>query len=270
MSKFSNSQSYTISAACGCNKGLRRSNNEDNFYFDGDFLNSDNDGMGSILTRVRDMTPDSDETGSFFAVYDGMGGGQYGELASHAAAAVTEGLLDSVVPLDADEVLNGISEMCMELNNAVFDASTDLVVNQMGSTLVGCYFYGANVWCCNVGDSRSFRLRDGVLMQLSVDHTDADTMQRSGVKGRKPYLTQYLGVDPEEMRICPEVSQHDLNRGDAYLICSDGLTDMVTEERITEILMDEGDEEEKVQTLMVEALRNGGKDNVTVILCTIN
>lgn len=254
----------TIYAACGCNKGLRRRNNEDNFYFAGEYLSEQNDGMGTILTWTGTM---SDEyAGEFFAVYDGMGGGQYGEVASYNAACHTEELLERYTT-DTDDLTGSLTEMCEALNDAVFESEAGLAVNQMGSTLAGYYFSGSSVWCCNVGDSRCYRLRDGVLRRLSVDHTDEETMKRSGITGRKPYLTQYLGVDPEEMRISPSVSGHTVMDGDQYLICSDGLSDMLTAEQMTDILLSGGDEEETVQTLIVNALKNGGRDNVTVIVC---
>jgi protein phosphatase len=94
-------------------------------------------------------------------------------------------------------------------------------------------------------------------------------MRINGITGRKPYLTQYLGVDPEEMRICPSVSEHAVTDGDCFLICSDGLSDMLSEEQITAILQSGSDEEVTVQTLIVNALKNGGRDNVTVIVCRI-
>jgi protein phosphatase len=125
------------------------------------------------------------------------------------------------------------------------------------------------VWCCNVGDSKCIRLRNGRLEQLSVDHTDAEAMKLNGITGRKPYVTQYLGIDSSEMTISPAVFKDDLRDGDMYVICSDGLTDMVTPERITEILLDDEDEEEKTQTLLVDALKHGGRDNVTIILCRV-
>ena len=266
MSKKDRPHDLTIYAACGCNTGLRRKNNEDNFYFAGDYMDVDNDGMGSILTWTGTMG--EEYAGEFFAVYDGMGGGQYGEVASFTASSHTRELLERYTE-DEEDLTGSLSEMCEALNEAVFESSTGLAVSQMGSTLAGFYFSGSSVWCCNVGDSRCYRLRDGVLEQTSVDHTDEETMKLNGVTGRKPYLTQYLGVDPDEMRICPSVSEDTVMEGDQYLICSDGLSDLVTMEKMTEILMDDCDEEEKVQTLMVNALKNGGKDNVTVIVCRI-
>jgi serine/threonine protein phosphatase PrpC len=91
MSRRDRTHDLNIYAACGCNRGLRRKNNEGNFYFAGEYLDEENDGMGSILTWAGRM---GDEyAGEFFAVYDGMGGGQYGEVASYNAACHTEELL---------------------------------------------------------------------------------------------------------------------------------------------------------------------------------
>lgn len=267
MSRRDRTHDLNIYAACGCNRGLRRKNNEDNFYFAGEYLDEENDGMGSILTWAGRM---GDEyAGEFFAVYDGMGGGQYGEVASYNAACHTEELLGRYT-VDTDDLGASLTEMCEALNYAVFESGTGLAVSQMGSTLAGCYFSGSSVWCCNVGDSRCYMLRDGILRRISVDHTDEEAMRINGITGRKPYLTQYLGVDPEEMRICPSVSEHAVTDGDCFLICSDGLSDMLSEEQITAILQSGNDEEGTVQTLIVNALKHGGRDNVTVIVCRIS
>ena len=269
MSLFNSSDKYIITAACGCNRGLRRSNNEDNFYFDGQFLDVDNNGLDYMLTCTRTISADGGDDGCFFAVYDGMGGGQFGEVASYTASVKTYSFFDEHVPEDYTDPAEMLIEMSRGLNDAVFAESNERLVNQMGSTLVGCYFYEGKVWCCNVGDSKCVRLRNGALEQLSVDHTDAEAMKLNGITGRKPYVIQYLGIDSTEMTICPAVYMDDLQNGDVYVICSDGLTDMVTSERITEILQEDGDEEERTQALLVDALKHGGRDNVTIIICRV-
>ena len=269
MGLFNSSDNYIITAACGCNRGLRRANNEDNFYFDGQFMDVENNGLDYMLTCTRVVPAGGEDDGCFFAVYDGMGGGQYGEVASYTASVKTYSFLDTHAPEDYNDPSEMLIEMSRELNDAVFAESNERLVNQMGSTLVGCFFYGGKVWCCNVGDSKCIRLRNGRLEQLSVDHTDAEAMKLNGITGRKPYVTQYLGIDSSEMTISPAVFKDDLRDGDIYVICSDGLTDMVTPERITEILLDDEDEEEKTQTLLVDALKHGGRDNVTIILCRV-
>lgn len=266
MSLF-NSSDFNISAACACNRGLRRPNNEDNFYFDGQLMESENNGLDYVLTCTRRVSGKGEDDGCFFAVFDGMGGGQYGEVASYTAAAGAYEFLDEHVPEDYSDIEEMLTDMTLILNDEVFAESSGRHVLQMGSTMVGCYFYEGNVWCCNTGDSKCSRLRDGVLEQISEDHTDAETMKLNGITGRKPYVTRYLGIDSREMRVIPAIYKDVLKDGDMLLISSDGLTDMVTPEKITEILMGEEDEEEKAQALLVEALKNGGRDNTTIIIC---
>ena len=105
--------------------------------------------------------------------------------------------------------------------------------------------------------------------QISVDHNDAEEMARSGVTGRKAHLTQYLGVDPEEMLLEPHVRMETVAQGDRYLLCSDGLTDMVSEEAIRGILARAAEPKTCVQQLMQAALEGGGRDNITVMVIDI-
>ena len=269
MSQSNSYDNYIITSACACNRGLRRANNEDNFYFDGEYMAVDNDGLDCILTCTREVSGSGDDDGCFFAVYDGMGGGQYGEVASYAAAAGTETFLDTHVPDDFQNTTEMLREMSIYLNEEVFKESSKRVVNQMGSTMVGCYFHAGRVCCCNVGDSKCTILRDGILEQISVDHNDAENMRLNGITGRKPYVTQFLGIDSREMTIRPALYEDKLRDGDIFVISSDGLTDMVEPDRITDILLEESDEEEKAQALLVEALKHGGRDNTTVIICIV-
>lgn len=232
-------------------------------------MDADNDGLDTEIKSTGIISGGTDGEGKFFAVFDGMGGGQFGEIASYTVAARAKEFLERPGSICSLDVSQSVSELCLECNDAVYDESQNRNVNNMGSTLVGCYFYAGHVWTCNVGDSRCFRMRDGELEQVSVDHTDAQTMKLNGITGRKPYITQYLGIDRREIKIKPSVSRAGLRDGDIYLICSDGLTDMVVPEKILEILLDEVDEEEKVHNLLVEALMHGGRDNVTIIVCRV-
>ena len=221
-----------ISAACGCHTGRRRKNNEDNFFFAGRYMASDNNGLGSILEKSFSLKKDR-----FFAVFDGMGGGEYGEIASYIAAKATERYLNA---------------------------------EMMGSTLAGLYFTGSQVWTVNVGDSRCFLLRDGKLQQISEDQTDEAYMKENGIHGRKPYLTQYMGMDPEEVRVLPYADCLQLKKGDRFLICSDGVSDMVSIEFLETMLLQTQSPAKCVDTILAAALEAGGKDNITVIVLEIN
>ena len=145
----------------------------------------------------------------------------------------------------------------------------------MGSTLAALYIDEGKILCCNIGDSRCYRLRGGRLEPLSTDHNKAGRMVEMGVltpeqAARHPSrheLTQHLGIFEEEMIIQPAFHGPEaLQQGDIFLLCSDGLTDMVSEADITTCLSGDSSPEEKAEKLISMALAGGGKDNVTVLV----
>ena len=160
-----------ITGACLCVKGNVRDNNEDNFYFAGEYLESENDGMKEALKRSLENDPEK-IPGVFFAVFDGMGGAQYGEIAAHEAAVCTEAFLDHVKESGSCDGTPMLRKLCDKINEEVFRAGEEKVAPKMGTTMAALYFHGNNVWSCNVGDSRCYRLRDGVLERLSEDHVE--------------------------------------------------------------------------------------------------
>ena len=137
------------------------------------------------------------------------------------------------------------------------------------SAACGCHT-GSQVWTVNVGDSRCFLLRDGKLQQISEDQTDEAYMKENGIHGRKPYLTQYMGMDPEEVRVLPYADCLQLKKGDRFLICSDGVSDMVSIEFLETMLLQTQSPAKCVDTILAAALEAGGKDNITVIVLEIN
>ena len=261
-----------LAAACGSDQGKRRKNNEDNLYFKGfrmpegtdgpeDYMPSDNHGSEVIVEKEYALSQDS-----FFCVFDGMGGGDFGEVASYTAAKTAKEYLSVEQHINPCDITPSLTEMCNAINQSVYQAGMNLGSDQTGSTLVGLYFHAGQVWICNLGDSRGYLLRDGKLLQISLDHTDAAFMQENGITGRKPYLTQYLGIDPDEMMIEPYIRSYYLREGDTFLICSDGVTDMVGEQEICRILAHNEDVGDCVDLLIQAALDGGGNDNITAIV----
>lgn len=253
-----------LQAACGCNQGKKRNNNEDNFYFDGSYMNSDNHGLPSIEETAISLNDDG-----FFCVFDGMGGGDYGEVASYTASKTTKEFLETGTNINPCDITPSLTKMCEVVNQAVYEAGEKLGSSRMGSTLVGLYFHAGQAWVCNLGDSRCYFLRNGKMKQISEDHTDEEFMKENGITGRKPYLTQYLGIDPDEMTIVPSIESYVLNRGDRFLICSDGVTDMMDDQTICNNLARYQDPDECVEALIQGALDGGGKDNITAIVLDI-
>ena len=250
---------YIIQATCGCNTGKVRKNNEDNFYFEGRCLERENNGLKHPVSVECGI-----KSGLTFAIFDGMGGENFGEYASYAAARCMQQtekrLSDYFIPEKTY-----LKRMTEQLNNAVADVQKEMCTDRMGSTMVSLYFSGHYVYVCNVGDSRAYRLRNGEFLQLSTDHTE----KRPGKDIKNAPLTQYLGYGTEDILLEPYIAKGEIRRGDMYLLCSDGLTDMVTNFEITDIMLKNEDTESCVQELILSALEHGGRDNITAILCKI-
>ena len=247
----------SVNAACVCNKGIRRANNEDNFYFNGKYLEAQNNGLKEALILDRDVSGNM-----LFAVFDGMGGEDFGEEASYTAAKETLKYEKGVfgIFLAPEKYL---SKLISKQNTAVVKRKNELQTEHMGSTVAALCIKGDRAWVCNLGDSRVYRLEGESLKQLSEDHTE--TMYRG--KGKAP-LTQHLGIDPKYMRIIPYISGISIDKEDRFLICSDGITDMLSDDEICNILKKKTTPKACVEKLVEAALDKGGRDNITAIVCT--
>ncbi len=245
-----------LTAACGCNTGKYRAKNEDNFYFNGTFMDEDNRGLEDILEVIGN---NNDST--YYGVFDGMGGQADGQVAA-AISAETFALLVQGKPNTVD-VASFLKDIMHKMSKAVFDKAEE-TANNMGSTASVIVIENNVYHVCNVGDSPVFLYRKGVLRQISINH-----VTRFSESNSKGALSQYIGVDPEELLIEPSFTSDEVLKGDQFLICSDGLTDMVTEEQIAGILSTEIKTKDKVSSLIKTALDCGGKDNITVILIEV-
>lgn len=251
---------FTIHAACHCHTGYVRKNNEDNFFFDDLSLQERNAGLSKPLA----MTASTDER-RVLAVFDGMGGESHGETASFVAA---KALFAASHSTDCEGDGDFSREAAQEMNLAVWRSAVSLGTDRMGATLAMLTFREDHVYACNLGDSRIFRLREGKFHQLSQDHTDEAFLRAQGIR-RRPRLTQHLGINPEELHVEPHVAGFFLQSGDWYVICSDGLTDMLEPGRIVELLYAAETPSQCAQSLLDTALAQGGRDNITVIACRV-
>ena len=201
---------------------------------------------------------------SCFGVFDGMGGESYGEQASFAAASEMQNQPGKPKRFyqTGGKYLN---DLVQALNCAVFRRGQELLTSRMGTTAALLYLSGSHVYACNVGDSRIYRLRNHIFAQLSQDHVST----RLSVSGGKAPLTQELGMNPEEVQLEPYIIKDDLRKGDIYLLCSDGLTDMVDNLMLSDILSKQTNAEACAQALLKAALDGGGRDNITAIICRI-
>lgn len=251
-----------LDAAVKTHVGRVRQNNEDNFYLRGQ-LRQD---LSQLQMEARHRGEDIQ---ALFAVADGMGGEENGEVASLVTVqSLCACGLSGVRETAAESIRQANGLICEEISRSG---------KRMGSTLAALYIDGGRAVCCNVGDSRIYRMRKGTLCQLSEDHTRVQQMIRMGALTREQarthksrhILTQNIGIFEEEMVIEPYFSEPmELEAGDVFLLCSDGLTDMVGDDRIGQILL-EGKPERQARELVDLALREGGRDNVTVLVLRV-
>lgn len=251
---------YQLSAACECQTGNIRKNNEDNFFFNGRLLPALNNGLSGIVSEKRYL-----ESLLCYAVFDGMGGEEFGEIASFSAAETMRNLLENrkSIAVGSRELL---LLLCSEMNKAVCRKQQELQTSRMGTTAAILLFVPDEAYICNLGDSRVYRLRDNEFSQISTDDVEK---QPAGVQ-RKPFLTQYLGIPEDDLVLEPHIMKCEIKSGDIYLICSDGLTDMMTNMEICEALRQHVSTRRMVKHLAAGALKNGGKDNITAIVVSVD
>ncbi|MGY1690162.1 PP2C family protein-serine/threonine phosphatase [Geodermatophilus sp. SYSU D01105] len=220
---------------------------------------------------VRGNNQDSVYAGPrLLAVADGMGGHAAGDVASKVVIAALEHLDD-----DAPS-----GDMLQALRAAVFDGSEHLreVIREspqlegMGTTLTAVLFAGGRLALCHIGDSRAYLLRDGVLTQITHDDTFVQTLIDDGritpeEANHHPQRSLLLrALNGQE--VDPDLSMREARAGDRYLLCSDGLSGVVSEETLAEALKDP-DPQSTADRLIELALRSGGPDNITVIVADV-
>ena len=253
-----------IRAVCLSHIGNVRENNEDNYLYNGRFLPMiHND---EIVPMVENYDLD---TAKIFAVMDGMGGESAGELASFVAASeLSKYFNDNLLTTETFHDGSFLFDKLIEISDVVYFAGKEKNYSTIGTTLSMIIFFKDYGIVCNIGDSPIYRFRDGSLKEIYHAHTNEEWLKQQGIN-RKPGLIQFLGISSQDMIIQPYIEQISLMENDIYLICSDGLTDMVSENVIVSILNSEDDLYNKGVVLINTALDNGGKDNITIVLCRI-
>ena len=202
-----------------------------------------------------------------FVVADGMGGAQAGEVAAKIAVeAFKAGLSGS------GTTEQRLAKRAREANRQIFDvASTQHDRAGMGTTLTAAYLDGSELAIAHVGDSRAYLFRDGSLKRLTQDHSLVDELVRRGKLSeeeaaehpQRSIITRALGPEPN---VDVDTWTYPVRAGDVLLLCSDGLTSMISEDRVTEVLAGSQPLEAAAQGLIDEANRAGGRDNITVVL----
>lgn len=246
---------YCIKYTALCSKGLVRAKNQDNFWCMGEFLQSKNDGLSEPIAGITDV-----KSIPAFAVFDGMGGEQQGEVAAYVAASS----FDSAYKENPkNDIKRFLLDACSNMNKAICTHSEEQNLRRSGSTAALLMFGKQDIYICNIGDSRIYQISGNQLTQISHDHSE------TSVTYKKPQLTQNLGIPETEFVIAPYVAKGAYENGDKYLICSDGLTDMIPEEEIVKTVIENKGITESAEALLQKALEAGGNDNITLLLCEI-
>lgn len=234
--------------------GLQRENNEDAFSID--------EGHGVAVLA------------------DGMGGYNAGEVASSMAATIintemSRWLAQAGAVATVQDIRRAL-EICVgNANASVYRAAnSNAHYAGMGTTLVTGVFRGADLVLGHIGDSRCYRLRQGVMTQITKDHSllqeqiDAGllTPEQAAVSVNKNLVTRALGVDDT---VLLELHEHTVEPGDLYLMCSDGLSDMVRDGDIAKLLQLPQGLEPRARALVEAANAQGGRDNITVLLVQV-
>lgn len=251
-------------AAVMCHVGRIRKNNEDNYYCNGKVRQDLNKPVANAHAQGSSQK-------ALFAVADGMGGGANGELAS----AITVSCLQ---PATISQAHSCCQASIIAANESVCNHIRQTGCGSMGSTLAALYLDDDTAIACNIGDSRIYLYRNQSLCLLSKDHTNAQMLVDMGAltpeqarthPGRR-MLRQHIGIFKEEFTLSPSYTEPiALQQGDIFLLCSDGLTDMLTDEQISHILQRNCSAKELAQILIQQALDQGGKDNVTALVVKI-
>jgi protein phosphatase len=246
-----------------CAPGLVRTDNQDNLYINGVYREEIND---NAVFRYADT---SDKRG-LYAVADGMGGESHGALAALVAVQTL-----SSVNLSGGQ--QGMVNYLLERNAVICNMIMMNDGARIGSTFVGLNLVGNRAEVTSIGDSRAYLMRDGDLRLLTRDHTPVRQMVELGVLTEEAarehpdrhMLTQHLGIFPMEMLIEPFTASIECEMGDTFLLCSDGLTDMLDDAGIKGVLAKSDSIEKNAEALFGEAIRNGGRDNITIVLVKV-
>ncbi|MGN0459638.1 MAG: PP2C family protein-serine/threonine phosphatase [Ruminococcus sp.] len=232
--------------------GNTRTHNEDNLFCDGNTRPFEDEEtfsqFGEILSTDNKM----------LAVFDGIGGEEKGEVASSIASNATQG-----VDFSGDNVGEKILDFTRSINQRVRQYAVDNDIESMGTTFAGVVFSDLGIHIGNVGDSKVFRLHNGKIHQLSVDHVLPKELAFNNV------ITQYIGMKEEKTPLEPAISFQEYIPGDRYIICSDGLTEKLNVDQVGALCHVAETVSDATDILVSQALCAGGNDNITVIVCEL-
>lgn len=234
------------------NVGLVRTNNEDMALVFGEYIRDNN------IAFAFDLAPQMPFTA---IVADGMGGMNGGEVASQMATAAFNSFAESLTPgMSPDEVVMALKQWTRLCDRSIVErGQQDPLLLRMGTTLTGLLAFNDTLFVLNIGDSRTYRLRYDIFKQLTEDHSERQRTGDPSVPANLIYNALGTGTAFIDVKVMQLVE------GDRYVVCSDGLSDMVSDEAIEQMLRNGNSARQYVQA----ALQGGGRDNVTVIVLDV-
>ena len=252
--------------------GLVRTNNEDSFLIatpTRDFANENPAELSGIIPQ----------NGTMFIVADGMGGAQAGEVASRMAVETVGrnfiNALEKQAVLDQQSLITALTETIREANELIFQqGQKNTELNGMGTTLTAATVFGSTILFAQLGDSRAYLARKGVISQMTKDQSLVAQMVASGsltpeeakTHPQRNVILQALGI---QNQVEVAITLAELRRGDQIVLCSDGLSGKVDVEDIREFL-EKFEPKAACQGLVRMARERGGEDNITVIVARFN
>lgn len=239
---------YIIRYALLCHPGKVRRMNQDNYLCAGKIRSLK---CQATPTEVGVVKPGEH---AVFGVFDGLGGEERGEKAALIAAETASEMLHG------GEKSDDLFAFCITASRRIASYSENNEIGRMGTTAAILSFTRNIISLCNVGDSRIYRYYNDTLTQLSVDHS------LPIAPGAKGPLTQALGSNAPEGNLEPYLAHGKPVPGELYLICSDGLTDLLQDKEISAVLKSQT-LKNAVDELYSAAMEHGGKDNITILLC---
>jgi PPM family protein phosphatase len=231
--------------------------------------------LRSDVGLLREGNEDSAYAGPrLLVIADGMGGHAAGEVASAVA-------ISAITPLDkqhftrGEDMLDALAAAVAAARDTLHDMSvSDPAVEGMGTTLTALLWNDAEVAVCHIGDSRAYLLRDNDLYQITRDHTLIQSLVDEGrlspaAAANHPQRSLIMRALQGSTDAEPDLAIHEAQLGDRYLLCSDGLTDVVSDKDVHQVLSTVADADEAVGHLITLAIRNGGPDNITCIVADV-
>lgn len=233
-------------------RGMQREKNEDNY----------------------DVIAGSSEIPFTYIIADGMGGHNSGEVASKMAVDYVSNYIHQSPGIfsNPEDIPDALNEMMQAANRSIYNSSIEEESNRgMGTTLIIAVVCGGKLYIGHVGDSRAYLIRESYIERLTTDHSYIEELIRNGSLTRKEaenhpqknVITRALGCS-ESIEI--DTYTCEIKDGDIFLLCTDGLTNMLDEEQIRQIITKSSDPEEACAELVDKANSRGGDDNITVIV----